>query len=363
MSGKAPNIKFQVVHIKLSKSRELKAKRVAKILFRYLMMMSEDLATFLGSRGLLIRKNKIVKDSQGMLYAIKNRKDVSNLLNTNGKSKRAVQRMISDAIKGRNAICHNNLPEVLRNWKIFLKSWIQVSLMIGSNKTANKIRRLLRFLSMSRKMPKKLNSDVSAITVFTNLEREFHLPNWTLTKEEASVFLGYVFYDLQLDVYSPALTESVVTKKHQCPTSVVDCHAMTELMKIKYSANDFHKPHDGSSFDLLHLQNAADGRHSAVHERKTKILLNWDSYLASMIYVAKGIGAISAARRIAKKRSQLVAARDRAKRSVNSGKPLRTGQQGQSNQPIRTLLAKTTKICRLKRIKRSGNSSARYTRK
>jgi hypothetical protein len=96
-----------------------------------------------------------------------------------------------------------------------------------------------------------------------------------------------------------------------------------DLMKIKYSANDFQKTHDGSPFDLFHLQNAADGRHSAVHERKTKLLLNWENYLASMIYVAKGIGAISAAKRIAKKRSQLVATRNRAKRSVNSGKPLR----------------------------------------
>ena len=199
--------------------------------------------------------------------------------------------------------------------------------MIRSNKTANW--HLLRFQSKAREMPKKLKSDVSAVTIFINLEREFRLPNWTRTKEEASVYLGYVFYDLQLGVYPPlppALTESVVTQKYQCSTSVIDCHAMTELMKIKYSANDFQKPHDGSPFDLFHLQNAANGRHDAVHERKTKILLNWDSYLASMIDVTKGMGAISAARRIAKKRSQLVAARDRAKRSVNSGKPLRTGQ-------------------------------------
>ena len=110
------NRKFQVVHIQLSKVDENEAKRLAKIMFPFLIMMSGDLERFLGSHGLLTKKNKIVKDSQGFLYAIKKRQTLPNFLNTNGKTKTAVKRNILEAIKGRNAICHSNLPEVLNHW-------------------------------------------------------------------------------------------------------------------------------------------------------------------------------------------------------------------------------------------------------
>ena len=92
------NRKFQVVHIKLTESDEAEAKRLAKKIFPYLIEMSGDLERFLGCHGLLTKKYRIEKDSQGFLYAIKNRLNWSNFLNTSGKSKTAVKKKHS----GRN---------------------------------------------------------------------------------------------------------------------------------------------------------------------------------------------------------------------------------------------------------------------
>ena len=71
MTTTQSSTKFQVVHVKLSESDETEAKRQAKKIFPYLRMMSGDLEIFLGSHGLLTKKNKIVKDAQGFLKAIK----------------------------------------------------------------------------------------------------------------------------------------------------------------------------------------------------------------------------------------------------------------------------------------------------
>jgi hypothetical protein len=50
---------FQVIHIKLPKAQEKKTKRVAKIMFRLLTMLSKDLRTFLW-----FAQGKIKKDPQ-----------------------------------------------------------------------------------------------------------------------------------------------------------------------------------------------------------------------------------------------------------------------------------------------------------
>ena len=113
---------FQVIHIKLPKAQEKKTKRVAKILFRLLTMLSKDLRTFLGSRGLLKGKSK-PKDCKEYLYALK---QLTHLLNKNGKNDTQIRGIITDAIRGRNGICHHNLPEVSKHWKIYLKSWMEV---------------------------------------------------------------------------------------------------------------------------------------------------------------------------------------------------------------------------------------------
>ena len=338
------SFKFQVVHIKLTESDEAEAKRLAKKIFPFLIMMSGDLERFLGSHGLLTKKNKIVKDSQGFLYAIKKRQTLPNFLNTNGKTKTAVKRNILEAIKGRNAICHSNLPEVLNHWRVYLNSWVEVCLMIGGNQTASNIRRGLYLLSQPpniQNIPANLNPTVSAITIFTNLELQSSLKSWSLEKEEAFVYLGNKFYDLISDCYSPALADFAIARRFQCPTSVIDCHDLTELIKINCSPNDFHSPHDQSSFDLSLLQIAADGRHAAIHEQKTNLLANWDTYLASMIYASRGMGAMSAAKTIGRVRSHLVHARNRARTLVSNSR--RQQAAGTIGQPVATPSTAVTK--------------------
>jgi predicted heme/steroid binding protein len=190
---------------------------------------------------------------------------------------------------------------------------------------------------------------ISPITVFTNLEIQSSVKSWTAEKEEASVFLGKVFYELYTDSYSPTLTEFAIARRHQVPTSVIDCHELTELIKINCTPSDFHAPYDAACFDVSNLQIAADGRHAAIHEQKTNLLANWDRYLGSMIYVTKGIGAMTAAKTIGRARGHLVRARDRAKRLVN---PVQQSANPSGGQPIATK-SKTTQTSRQKSTRRN----------
>ena len=232
---------FQVIHIKLPKAQEKKTKRIAKIMFRFLTMLSKDLRTFLGSRGLLKGKSKkIPKDCKEYLYALKK---LTHLLNKNGKSNAQIIGILMDAIRGRNGICHHNLPEVSKHWKFYLKSWMEVCILIGANDTATKIKRAILFLKKTSSVP-RLKSDASANSIFRKLEKNSHLTNqWTATKEDAAIFLANVFFDLSMDIYSPELEKFLNIHGHQPTTSVIDCHAMTEIIKIKFTAADFRTPY------------------------------------------------------------------------------------------------------------------------
>ena len=337
--------KFPVVHIKLTETDEAEAKQLVKKIFPYLIMMSGDLETFLGSHGLLTKKNRIARDSQGFLKAIKNRRNWPNFLITNGKSKTTVTKNILNAIKGRNMVCHSNLPEVLNHWRVYLSSWVEVCLMTGANQTASNIRRGLYLLSqppaLIPNIPANLNATVNVVTIFTNLELQASVKTWTPQREEAFVFLGNTFYDLITDCYSPALAHFAMAHRIQVPTSVIDCHDLTELIKKKSTATDFHAPHDAACFDLSNLQIAADGRHAAIHEQKTNLLANWDRYLASMIYASRGMGAMSAAKKMARVRSHLVHARNRARTLVSNSR--RQQAAGTIGQPVATPSTAVTK--------------------
>ena len=81
---------------------------MAKILFRCLRILTDVMRTFLSYHGLMNSTSIKVQDSQGFLYAIKNRVHLSNFLNANGKTKTQIKRIILNAIKGRNATCHTN---------------------------------------------------------------------------------------------------------------------------------------------------------------------------------------------------------------------------------------------------------------
>ena len=282
------------------------------------------------------------------------RQNLQNFLITNGKSKTAVKKNILDAIEGRNAICHSNLPLILNNWRGYLNSWVEVCLMIGSSQTASEIRHGLSSLSQpitNLTARLRLNPTVSAMTIFTNLANRSSLT--TQQKEEAYLFLGDVFYNLITDSYSPALAEFAITRNYQCITSVIDCHELTKLIKSKCTANDFHSPHDSTCFNLSNIKIAADGRHAAVHEQKTKLLSDWDRYLGSMICVMKGIGAMSAAKTIGRTRSHLLRARDQAKRLVNS---VQQSANPSGGQPIATT-SRTTQTSRQRSTRRNKNSN------
>ena len=187
--------KFQVIHIKLSVSDERRAKWMARVLFRCLRILTDVMRTFLISRGLMNSRTIRVQDSQGFLYAIKNRLNLPNFLNSNGHSKMKIRCIILNAIKGRNATCHTNLPEILSNWKPFLESWIELCCLMGANQKAGKIKRVLRSLKNNpRKIPVVLKSNVSAIAAFRKLEEDYQLTSlWTTVKEESYVYLGNVF--------------------------------------------------------------------------------------------------------------------------------------------------------------------------
>jgi hypothetical protein len=124
---------------------------------------------------------------------------------------------------------------------------------------------------------------------------------------------------------------------------------MSKLLKTKCSSTDFQKPHGATCFDLFNVKNAAEGRHAAIHEKKTDLLLKWEHFLASMIYVCKGIRSKRTARTIAKVRSLLIRAKECAIRSllIAGSNPLRNGPSG--HPPIRVIL-KATKTGRLKRL-------------
>ena len=145
----------------------------------------------------------------------------------------------------------------------------------------------------------------------------------------------------------------------QVPTSVIDCHDLTELIKSKCTATDFHAPHDAACFDLSNLQIAADGRHAAIHEQKTNLLANWDRYLASMINASRGMGAMSAAKKMARVRSHLVHARNRARTLVSNSR--RQQAAGTIGQPVATPSTAVTKGNRRRWIARTRTDSTSTT--
>jgi len=76
------------------------------------------------------------------------KQNVSNRsLRRDGKSVLAVHKIILNAIKGRNKVCHSDLPEIKANSNSFLTSWIAVARLIGAEGVAEKLKRTRKFLS------------------------------------------------------------------------------------------------------------------------------------------------------------------------------------------------------------------------
>ena len=231
-----------VIHIKLSKAKERKAKRIAKFMFRCLKMLSKDMRKFWAPWDFVGKPVK--NDSQGMLYVFLNkwRKLPVNILNMNGRSKRAVHALIRNTIQGRNMVCHNNLPEILMNWKLSFKSWIDTCLLNGANQTSTTIKRVFRLLKNAKKIPSKPTSSVSALSIFRKLEKQKSVIKWTRSKEVAALYLGNIIYDSTLVHYSTVLDE-YITSKNLIPdkglTSVIDCYEQTATILEKCVLSDF----------------------------------------------------------------------------------------------------------------------------
>lgn len=246
---------------KMSKPNETRAKRIAKHLFRSLKLLSGELRKFLKSRGLL-GGNVGRRDSQKCLKIMLKRCNSPQFLLRNGKSNQAVKKIIKNAITGRNKVSHNELPRISLEWKNYLKSWIDTAHLIGASKTATKIRRTLRFLTKTKRIPKGPASEMSKLAMFHKLEAQ-KSAKWTHTKEEVAVFIGDVLYDIIIDEFSPALEDFLTSKNLQNATSVIDCYAQINLIFDKCTSNDFESPHDGSIFNMNQLHNAMSGRHAS----------------------------------------------------------------------------------------------------
>lgn len=345
MARIANNKKQQPNQKKMSKAKETRAKRLAKYLFRCLKFLSSGLRAFLASHNLLGGKKSLNQDSQRYLYIILNKRNSPNFLYKNGNSNISVNKIIKEAIKGRNKVSHNDLPEILSNWESFLNAWIDTAILIGATQVSIKIKRTLRFLRKVRKVPIRPASKVNALNVFRKLEFKQQTIKWTKSKEEASIYIADKMYDLIMEEYSPRLDEFLSLNNIQAPTSVIDCYTQTNLIFDKCTPAHFRAPNDGTPFDMAHLQTAVDGRHATVHEQNENTLLHWDSYLSSQIYVCKGIGANQSAIRIAKVRSELIAARARAKQQLKL-----TRMRVQSNFSIKRNKIRTNTRCHLKRL-------------
>ena len=335
--------KTVVIHIKLSKAKEKKAKRIAKFMFRCLKMLSKDMRQFWAPWDFVGKPVK--NDSQGMLYVFLNkwRKLPINILNMNGRSKRAVHALIRNTIQGRNMVCHNNLPEILMNWKLSFKSWIDTCLLIEANQTSTTIKRVFRLLKNAKKIPSKPTSSVSALSIFRKLEKQKSVIKWTRSKEVAALYLGNIIYDSTLVHYSTVLDE-YITSKNLIPdkglTSVIDCYEQTATILEKCVSSDFKSPDGGhTNFDMKQLQTAVNGRHATVHEQNSNTLSKWNRYLSSQAYVCNGMNNKRTAIKIEKIRQDLNRARQRAIREyrichmrwLKRGKKDR--KQGKQRQP------------------------------
>lgn len=306
--------KRQIVHVKISKSKERKAKYLAKNLFRCLRFLSASMRKCLISRGLLSGKSSAKKDSQACLKIIEQKWNLTKFLFRNGQSNKMVNTTIRNAIDGRNCVCHNNLPQIYSEWDKFLDSWIGIGKLVNDPKVATKLKRIQRILRrhIARSTLKVPRSDVSALAIFRKLQYQQQKNKRTRNNKKVAVYMGGKTYDIIIDTYSPALDEYLTVRKHQSPTSVIDCWSQTNLVFEKCTPCDFQSPSDGIPFNMAHLQTAVDGRHDAVHEKHSRTLLNWGSSLSSMVYVCKGIGANKAANKISKVIAQLNAAKHRA---------------------------------------------------
>lgn len=114
--------------------------------------LAPTLREFLDSRGLIKRRSTIdcYLYLKTLIKAYKNNK---NLFTPNiGASQK---QLLKDAMEGRNAICHGDLHDILTKWEVFLKAWIDVSILIGNSTAAGEIEKVLTHLQAKMNNPPK----------------------------------------------------------------------------------------------------------------------------------------------------------------------------------------------------------------
>ena len=108
---------------------------------------------------------------------------------------------------------------------------MEVCLLIRANNTTASIKRVTRFLKKTRPVH-GLKSDASAIFVFWKLEKNtLKTSKWTATKEEATVFLGNVLFDANMDEYSQRWPNSWKFVDINLQVVVIDSYTMKKIIK------------------------------------------------------------------------------------------------------------------------------------
>jgi hypothetical protein len=310
---------------KMTKKEERQAIRKMKLLFRHMTrLLCPALRLFFLRK---LGRNLAACDAQKLLYQLHdyNRRHVSNSqLLRDGKSVTAVRKVIKYAIKGRNNICHSNLPEIKANSKSFLTSWIQVAGFIGAKETAVKLKRTRKFLSNNiRKFPRTTPAERqrSMVCVFRKLELDKNR-NWSKTKDMAANAIEDALFDVIAEDFAIPMRDLLTKHKLIAYNSTVDSFLQLKIAIAKCSPAHFIAPADGTPFDMSHLKVVMSSRHSAIHEQHVNTLREWPKYFRSLIYVSLGIGAPKSARMISRLYESLVAARKQARREIKRARLL-----------------------------------------
>lgn len=304
---------------KMTKKSEIKTIRIMKLMFRPLTnLLSPALRRFFPHKF----GGKIANDSQYLLYKLVdyNLKPLSSTrLFRNGNSVNAVDKIIRQAIRGRNVVCHSVLPEIKANSKSFLTSWIQVAHFIGDKKVALKLKQIHRYLSNARKFPRAPSPAElrrSMVSVFRKLELDKRNRKWSETKEMAANAIEDVLFDAIAEDFAVPMRGFMTNLKLINHTSTIDSYLQLKIAIDKCEVENFVAPQDGTPFDMGHLQVVMDSRHSAIHEQHHNTLRDWQKYFKSLIYVSLGIGSPKSARMISRLYDSLVAARKEARREI-----------------------------------------------
>ncbi|EFX72752.1 hypothetical protein DAPPUDRAFT_110389 [Daphnia pulex] len=322
---------------KMTKNDERQAIRKMKILFRPMTKLFCPALRLFFCRKLGRKLGAC--DTQKLLSKLQvynRRHGLNSQLLRDGKSVTAVRKIIKYAIKGRNSICHSNLPEIKANSKLFLTAWIQVAGLIGAKKTAQKLKRTRKFLSHNTKEFPRTNPEERQrvmASVFRKLELDKN-NNWSQIKERAANAIEDALFDVIAEDFAIPMRDFM--KKHKLFAyntildSYLDSYLQLKIAIAKCSPAHFIAPADGSVFDLGHLKVVMSSRHSAIHEQHVNTLREWPKFFKSLIYVSLGIGAPKAARMISRIYKSLVAARKQARRQIKRARLpppiLRNGQ-------------------------------------